>query len=158
MKIRAAEAGDAEDLQRFDAALFEIEAAKYEPTLYVDYPFLDEARRYYTEACAHANGLYGCVAELSGEVVGFAIMRHVSPSAGQNRLNVVPFYIDRLFVAQAQRGKGTGRALVAFLRAAAVERGATHVIVTALAGNADALRFYRNMGFHDYDVTLELPV
>ena len=50
--------------------------------------------------------------------------------------------IEALFIAPEQRGKGLGRALVAF---ALQSLGATRVDVNEQ--NGDALRFYQRMGF-----------
>ena len=95
------------------------------------------------ERALDANGLF--VAERDGEPLGFAsawIDGHVA-------------HVGDLFVREAERRHGTGKALVE----AAVEnmraRGATHLRLNA---NLDALPFYERLGFREESRNLVLSL
>jgi predicted N-acetyltransferase YhbS len=75
------------------------------------------------------------VAELGGEVVGFAVLLRSTHGACQ---------LDGLFVEPGRMGAGVGRGLVEDAMRIARERGATRIEVVA---NPEALMFYERVGF-----------
>jgi GNAT superfamily N-acetyltransferase len=75
------------------------------------------------------------VAELDGDVVGFAML--LPPARGACEL-------DGLFVEPGHMGAGVGRALVEDARKSARERGAMRIEVVA---NLHAAGFYERLGF-----------
>lgn len=101
-----------------------------------------------TEADLHA-ALFGAdpvaschVAELDGEVVGFALWyRTFSTWTGRPGL-----WLEDLFVRPAARGTGLGKALLQQLAAVCVERGWTRFEWWVLDWNAPAIGFYRSLG------------
>ena len=75
------------------------------------------------------------VAELGGEVVGFAVLFRLAHGACE---------LDGLFVEPERMGSGVGRALVEDAAQTARERGATRIEVVA---NPEAVGFYERVGF-----------
>lgn len=106
-----------------------------------------------TEADLHA-ALFGpdpsasChVAELDGEVVGFALWyRTFSTWTGQPGL-----WLEDLFVRPSARGTGLGRALLVELARTAVDRGWTRFEWWVLDWNEPAQGFYRSLGARPED-------
>ena len=62
--------------------------------------------------------------------------------------------IDNLWIEPDHRRKGLARALVATFRGAAHEAGYPRIEVSTLARDAQALAFWREMGFEDLRVVL----
>ena len=58
------------------------------------------------------------------------------------------FHLADIFVKEAHRGQGAGRALIARIAAHAKEEEREWVSLTALATNDKAEAFYRQLGFH----------
>jgi len=82
------------------------------------------------------------LAEIAGVVVGFALFYHTySTFAGRPEL-----WVEDIFVAEAARGRGVGRALMTRLAAIALERGCAHLALSVLHWNP-ARDFYRRLGF-----------
>jgi len=82
------------------------------------------------------------IARWRGEPVGFALFFHnFSTFVGRRGL-----YLEDLYVRQAYRGKGVGRALLAFLARTAVARGCGRLEWWVLDWNEAAIRFYRSLG------------
>jgi GNAT superfamily N-acetyltransferase len=82
------------------------------------------------------------VAEVSGEVVGFALFfTNFSTFLAKPGL-----YLEDLIVKASLRGSGIGRALLEHLGALAVERGCGRFEWSVLDWNEDAIRFYEGMG------------
>jgi GNAT superfamily N-acetyltransferase len=83
------------------------------------------------------------VAEDGSRFVGFALTTDVPAS-----LRLAHFWqIRDLFVPPAQRRLGVARALLASVRAAAIESGALRLVVQTEADNGPALRLYAENGY-----------
>jgi GNAT superfamily N-acetyltransferase len=101
-----------------------------------------------TEAVLHEQ-LFGArpgaevvIARWAGEPAGFALFFHnFSTFLGRRGL-----YLEDLFVRPAYRGRGVGRALLAHLARAAVERGCGRLEWWVLDWNEPAIGFYRALG------------
>jgi GNAT superfamily N-acetyltransferase len=83
------------------------------------------------------------VAEVNGRFVGFAITVEVPAS-----LRLAHFWqIRDLFVLPMHRRLGIGRALLASVRAAAIESGALRLVLQSEDDNDPALRLYADSGY-----------
>ena len=101
-----------------------------------------------------AGDLRGLVAESDGALTGFAhYLLHPSTWALQNYC-----YLEDLFVSDAARGQGVGRALIAAVEAAARQAGATRLYWVTHNDNARARKLYDEVaefnGFIQYRKTL----
>lgn len=82
------------------------------------------------------------VAEVNGEVVGFALFFfNYSTFRAQPGM-----FLEDLFVLPDHRGKGLGKALLGELARLAVERGCGRVEWSVLNWNEPAIRFYQSLG------------
>jgi GNAT superfamily N-acetyltransferase len=87
------------------------------------------------------------LAEVDGEPVGFALwFSNFSTFRGQPGL-----YLEDLFVRPEFRGRGIGKALLAFLARLAVERGCGRLEWSVLDWNAPSIAFYRALGARPLD-------
>jgi GNAT superfamily N-acetyltransferase len=87
------------------------------------------------------------VAELDGEVVGFALW-YVTFSTWKG---LAGLWLEDLFVRPAARGHGFGTALLQQLAAVCVERGYARFEWWVLDWNVDAQGFYRSLGARPED-------
>jgi GNAT superfamily N-acetyltransferase len=87
------------------------------------------------------------VAELDGEVVGFALW-YVTFSTWKG---LAGLWLEDLFVRPAARGHGFGKALLKQLAAVCVERGYARFEWWVLDWNVDAQGFYRSIGARPED-------
>jgi GNAT superfamily N-acetyltransferase len=137
--IREAQPGDAPDLLRLVRALAEYEG---EPGAVEATEASLAAALFRPDPLVHAH-----VAEEDGRVVGMAIwFLSFSTWTGRHSL-----YLEDLFVEPAQRGRGTGRALLARLASRAVELGCARVDWSVLDWNEPAIGFYRSLGARPMD-------
>ncbi|CAH1652461.1 GNAT family N-acetyltransferase [Hyphomicrobiales bacterium] len=80
---------------------------------------------------------------VNGEaVLGFASVCNLYPGPGLK----TGFFLKEIYVADAARGTGLGRALMAALAELALERGHRRIDWTADADDAALLRFYDDLG------------
>ena len=91
------------------------------------------------------------LAEIEGCVVGFAAVR-VVPCV----CDAAPYAeLTELFVEEAWRRRGVGRALMEHAENVARENGATSLLLMVGFGNADAQAFYRALGYGDCHLAME---
>lgn len=85
---------------------------------------------------------WALLADDGGEVVGLALyFLNYSTWTGRHGI-----YLEDLFVRPSQRGRGTGRALMAALAQEAVRRGCARFEWAVLDWNESAIGFYRSLG------------
>lgn len=90
------------------------------------------------------------VAEIDGQVVGLASLR-LLPQA----LDPIPYAeLSELFVDDAYRGRGVGRALVRHVEAEARAAGAQQIVLLTAWRNTNAHAFYHTLGYRLYTVTM----
>jgi len=82
------------------------------------------------------------IAEDEGEAVGFALFFHNYSTF----LAKPGVYLEDLYVREAARGKGVGKALLTRLAAIAVERECGRLEWAVLDWNKDAIGFYERLG------------
>jgi len=89
-----------------------------------------------------APSVFAHVVERAGEVLGIAVW-FLSYSTWTGRTGI---HLEDLFVAESERGKGYGLALIRELAAICVERGYTRLEWSVLDWNAPSIAFYRRLG------------
>lgn len=82
------------------------------------------------------------LAEDAGRAVGFAVFYHTYSTF----LGRPGIWLEDLFVDEAHRGKGYGKALFAAVARAALERGCARLEWLVLDWNEPAIGFYRSLG------------
>lgn len=87
------------------------------------------------------------VVELDGRIVGIAVW-FLTYSTWTGRHGI---WLEDLFVDDAARGRGYGKALIASLAAVCRERGYPRLEWTVLDWNAPSIAFYRSLGAEPMD-------
>ncbi|MGN6515587.1 MAG: GNAT family N-acetyltransferase [Rhizomicrobium sp.] len=100
-----------------------------------------EGRIFIAEDAGGAALGWGVVGGYMGEVFVVSEERHYA-------------YIFELFVVEAMRGKGIGRALIAACEDWAKTKGFKTILIGVLAGNTSAAGLYRSAGYADYAIEL----
>lgn len=150
MTIRAARLPDDEPailsfiwgLQKFENA--------FEPNRRLDPDFASEhwadVRRQATERGA----LF--IAEANGRAVGWAFVLEEAGDLFVRESERRYGFVAELFVEEAARGAGHGRALIAACEDWSRKRGMTVLIIGVLAGNGKAAAVYQRDGFAPYNL------
>ncbi|HUO93234.1 MAG TPA: GNAT family N-acetyltransferase [Rhizomicrobium sp.] len=126
---------------------------EFEPDRRLDAPVAEE---YFAQLSAEVSRRNGkiFVAEANGELLGWGVAHE-----RENEIFVVADerlagHITELYVIEAWRGKGVGRALIAACETWAKSRRLKTMTIGVLAGNARARRIYEANGFAPYAVEL----
>ena len=104
---------------------------------------VEATEAYIADALFGNNPVLFCeIAEWNGEPAVFALwFLNFSTFAGRPGI-----YLEDLFVRPAFRGKGLGKALLAYLAGLCVGNGLSRVQWSVLDWNEHAIRFYKGMG------------
>lgn len=91
--------------------------------------------------------VFAHVVERDGSIVGIAIW-FLTYSTWTGRHGI---WLEDLWVAESERGRGYGKALLASLAAECIERGYSRLEWTVLDWNAPSIAFYRSVGAEPMD-------
>lgn len=149
MHIRQAQARDGAAMDALLTELIRFEAqfdANMDPTLTVADNY---ARMLDEEDCV------AFVAEENGEILGY-LYGLVYEIPGMLHRPVAR--LDALYVEEAHRGRGVGKALCRAFAALAAERGAVKMELKVFGRNAPALGLYEALGFRETKKYMERPL
>jgi ribosomal protein S18 acetylase RimI-like enzyme len=135
IQVRLAEAADAPQIARLNELFNGVTDA---PAAYA--ARLTDPRRVDT----------ALMAELDGQVVGFAVLR-LLPAL----LYSEPYAeLTELYVEEGYRRRGVGRALIEYAEGLAMQAGAEEMVILAGENNRSALSAYLSLGYQAGDLAL----
>jgi len=106
-------------------------------------------RRAHYEALLESGRGHLLLAEEGERVVGYAMVSEVGGQATLATADRVA-ELESLSVAEDERGRGVGRALMDAACAVARDRGLGELMLYVLEGNEEAVRFYERYGLRPY--------
>jgi GNAT superfamily N-acetyltransferase len=104
-------------------------------------------RSEYAAWLAQDNGAFFLVAHRDGHVLAYAFIRPIRRNSTTWAIERDELDIETLSVSPDARGSGIGARMIALIREEVARGGYGGLQVTAIAQNADALRFYEREGF-----------
>lgn len=107
----------------------------------------------YFDELVHAGQVL--VYEEEGSVAGVVIFRE-RQAGGPVKMERKTLYIDSIAVDEAHRGRGIGRRLLDECKAIARKRGCCGLELQVNAANARAMKLYREYGFGEKSVNMEM--
>ena len=152
IRIRRAAAGDFDAVVCLDRELFASDRT-YDATLDPGWTLSAAGRTFFRERIEGTDGV--CfVAEAGGERLGYLCGAATEAEDFRTVRRIAE--LECMYVSPGARGRRIGERLVRAFLDWAREEGVERVRVVACAANAGAIRFYRRLGFADYDLTLEM--
>ncbi|MFG1610378.1 GNAT family N-acetyltransferase [Actinoplanes sp. NPDC049265] len=115
------------------------------------------SRRRQYETWSAEPGWLLLVAEVDGEAHGYAAAR-ITASASAWQVGDRIGHLETLAVAPDERGEGVGTALVTAVRDHWRRAGVRLALVSVLAGNDEAARFYQRLGAVEFTRTSVFPI
>jgi len=151
--IRKAAIKDLSDVLRLNYDLFKKERREFDKSLDMRWTYGKKGREYFRNRIAKKDSLVE-VAEYDGKIVGYL-------SGGlSKRLNYRKkakcAELENMMVEKKHRSRGLGAKLVRDFVDWCGKNKIDCISLTAFAGNKRAIKFYRNMGFKDYTLALEM--
>lgn len=149
--IRKARLDELPLVQEMNHKLFLWDFAR-DPALNTAWPHQEVGRSYFEKKISGETGV--CfVAEREGELVGYVVGRIDKEIDKTDTL--LRSELENIYVEESARNSGVGKLLVNKLVAWCKGHGSENMLVTAYAGNVDAIEFYKKCGFESYALKLE---
>lgn len=152
--IRKAGIDDLGDILRLNFDLFKMEYRKYDKSLNMKWTYGKKGREFFKKRILGKEGFVE-VAEIDGRIVGYICGGFRERSA---RIKARYAELENMLIDKNFRGKRIGAAMVEDFLFWCKRKKANYVNVTAAAGNAEAIEFYRFFGFQDYRLALEKKI
>ena len=152
LTIRIAHINDLEYIQELNNELFKLEKENYDPTLVSNWPLTEEGKKYFEDLI---NNHYVVVAILNNEIVGY-LAGTINEKGSYE--DVQYGEINNMFINDNYRGYGIGKKLINSFKDYCKERNINNLIVTASSKNINAINFYKNNGFNDFNLTLTMNI
>lgn len=152
--IRRATIKDLEDILSLNLELFKKEHKEYDKKLDLKWTYGKIGKACFKKSTIDKNG-FSIVAESDGKIIAYLCgSLKLSPYT----YRIIPRYaeLDNMFVAEKFRSKGIGEKLVKEFLGWCKEKKADCISVNASIQNEKAIKFYRSLGFKDYNLTLEM--
>ena len=150
--IRKAHINDLEYIQELNNELFKLEKENYDPTLVSNWPLTEEGKKYFEDLI---NNHYVVVATINNEIVGY-LAGSINEKGSYE--DVQYGEINNMFINDNYRGYGIGKKLINSFKDYCKERNINNLIVTASSKNINAINFYKNNGFNDFNLTLTMNI
>lgn len=150
--IKKATIENLNEIQELNNQLFELEYNNFDSSLKVGWPFEKEGIEYFSDML---NNQVVFIALVDNSVVGYL--------AGS--INVESSYVikslaelDNMFILENYRKYGIGTKLVNEFKKYCLNIGIQEIKVTASTRNNNAIKFYKNNGFEDFEVTFKMTL
>ncbi len=80
----------------------------------------------------------------------YFLSEHNNEPIGYMSVNIKgkELFLSKFYVASANRGKGYGREMVAFLEDLAIDKGLNKISLTVNIHNSNSIKMYEKVGFH----------
>ena len=150
VKIRRAEEKDLKDIQKLNLELFKHDS-EFDSTFNMNWTFSEEGKNYFLDKIKNE---FAIVAEIDNKIVGYLVGGESEIHSYRKIKKIAE--LDNMLVLEEYRGKSIGKKLVdAFLKWCK-DNNFERISVEASTGNEKAIRFYKKMGFKDYNSILEM--
>ncbi len=127
--------------------------SKYDPDIISDWAHTEIGEKYYKELAVNQNQI--CfVAEENNTLVGYIV---AVPKEFDYRRGTY-LEIDNMGVLTEYRGKAVGTMLVEEVKKWAKDHDYNKLFVNSYFKNTSAVAFYKNNGFEEIDVSLEMKI
>ncbi|MFZ4648708.1 MAG: GNAT family N-acetyltransferase [Patescibacteria group bacterium] len=151
--IREASNKDLSGILRLNLDLFKKEFKEFDKSLNIKWTNSKEGRDYFSKRIVNKDS-FVAVAICNEEIVGYICCGiHRSPIQIIKKAE-----LENMMISEEFRGKGIGSKLAKeFFRWCKV-KNIKKITVIASAKNLSGIRFYKKLGFDDYDLTLEKKI
>lgn len=152
IQIRKATLNDAQEIQKLNYELFKLEKSSFDPTLMTDWPLSQAGKKYFEDLI---NNEYVIVATDNEIVIGY-----LAASINEKGSYSLVQYgeINNMFVDKQYRGQGIGKTLIDHFKEYCTDKGIQNLKVVASFKNKDAQKFYKKLGFNEFDITLTTSI
>ena len=150
--VRTANLEDLNIIQNLNNELFKLEKENYDFTLISDWPLTEAGKLYFEDLILNH---FVVVAILNDEVVGY-LAGSINDKGSYEEIQYGE--INNMLVIDKYRGLGIGKILIDKFKMYLKDNNIENLKVEASAKNLNAIKFYKQNGFEDFNVTLTMNI
>lgn len=146
--IRRATINDLQAIQKLNNSLFELEKENYDSTIVRGWPLSADGKNYFEDLIKNNYVILAMVDDL---IVGY-LAGTINEKGSYEEIQYGE--INNMFINDEYRGYGIGKKLVNSFKMYCKDNNILNLKVTASFKNKNAIGFYKNNGFEEFDLTL----
>lgn len=150
--VRKAKLEDLNVIQNLNNQLFKLEKENYDSTLVQDWPLSEDGKQYFEDLIINH---YVIVAIKDETIVGY-LAGSINEKGSYEEIQYGE--INNMLIDNMYRGFGIGKMLIDNFKNYCKDNGIMNLKVVASAKNTKAIKFYKNNGFNDFDITLTTKI
>lgn len=148
--IKTATLENLEDIIKLNHLLCIKEHTEYSDVVNPNFPLTEEGIKYFIERIENDCAL---IAIYEKQVIGYLVGAIIEPQAYRNSSIIAE--VENMYILEPSRNLGVGKMLMNEFETWAKSKNANRLRVVATVHNVSGIKFYRNNGFEDLDLTLE---
>ncbi len=153
VEVRLGRPDDFKEVRALFLKLCRLESDEFDPTIDPEFPLTEEGTSFLEKRLSEG----ACfVALVEGETVGYLAGILEKPKAYRKCGKIG--LLESLFVVDEMRERGVGNGLFKSFKEWCASQGAGRIKVEASFSNPRAIEFYRELGFSDYVLSLEMEL
>lgn len=146
--VRKATLKELEIIQNLNNDLFKLEKENFDSTLVDDWPLTEDGKMYFENLIKNC---YVIVAILNDEILGY-LAGTINEKGSYEEIQYGE--INNMLIKDKCRGYGIGKLLVDNFKNYCKGNKINNLKVEASVKNINAINFYKNNGFEDFNITL----
>ena len=150
--IRKATLNDTKAIQKLNHELFKLEKKSFDSTLITDWPLSQTGKEYFEDLI---NDEYVIVAVDNETVIGY-LAASINEKTSYSLIQYGE--INNMFIDEKYRKQGIGKILIDNFKEYCIDNGIQNLKVVASFKNKDAQKFYKKLGFNEFDITLTTSI
>ncbi len=148
--IRKANKKDLGDILSLNLALFKKEFKEFDKTLNIKWTYSRKGREYFSKRITGKDGFVAVAVE-EKSIVGY-----ICGGIHHDPIRIIKkAELENIMVIEAARGRKIGSKLTQEFLKWCQTKNINNIFVTASAKNLSGIRFYKKLGFDDYDIILK---
>lgn len=152
---KKADLKDLKDIYLLNSKLIKISTKRFDPTLNHRWHKTSSHKDFFESLILEDNSLV-IVAYSKNFPIGFIASKLYWTTEVRKKLLLCE--IKKLYIVKKYRRSGIGKELMNMIREWSKRNNAHRLRIEVFSKNRSAINFYRNIGFEDYDQTMEMPI
>lgn len=153
--IREAKIKEIPDLVDLNSYLFNLSKKKFDPTMDPEWQDGRDVVNYFSSRVGKDDSVV-FLAEYNRNLIGYAAGYLKNPAKHRKQFRQAE--LENLMVLPKHHGKGIGKQLWDRFFEWSRQNKAKNIVVSVYAKNTDGIEFYKNIGFKEYDLNLEIEI
>jgi len=152
LKIRRAEIKDLDAILQLNHKLFEKEHREYDNSLDLNWTY-DKGVKIFNDDIIND---FAAVAEIDEKIIGYLVGETLDPETSWRTVKIAE--LNNMFIEKEFRNQGIGKKLIEEFVKWCKNKQIDRISVRASAQNELGIEFYKQIGFKNYDVVLEMKL